>query len=165
MIHAFRQVRLTNSLLTVTGDTRLQVGNRQVVYTDETGSFGNGASAGVASINGLTGALTASGYGDITVTTNGNILQISGNNSSLNTWTGNQQSFYTSISPTGNDTYFIEFPFSFSSAPKVVASVEITGDVLYSIAIRNRTVSGYSVIFSDYIAESGVGVHTIATIN
>jgi hypothetical protein len=187
MIHAFKQIRLTNNILTVTGASsdRLQVGSRQVVYTDETGNFGAGGNR-VSSINSLTGALSLSGYGNITVTTDGiNTVRISGDVSNLattsnlnstgqtlqtqisaiNTWTGRQQSFSTSISPTGLDNYFISFPTNFSIAPKVVSTVEVTGDVMYSSAVRNRTVSGYTVIFSDTIAESGVVLHTIATIN
>lgn len=186
MIAAYKQLRLTNSLVTVTGgaDTRLQVGSRQVVYTDETGNFGGGTR--VSSLNTLTGALTASGYGNITVTNDGsNVVRISGDVSnlatvanlastgstlqtqisSLNVWTGGFQSFTTSITPTGNDNYFIQFPVNFSIAPRVVTSVEVTGSVMYGVVVSSRTISGYTALFTDTIADSGISLHTIASVN
>lgn len=112
---------------------------------------------------------TLSGYTNNTFATIVNLASTGSNLqtqiSSLNTWTGRQLSFITGINPTGFDNYFVNFPVIFSSIPKVLVTVEITGDVMYAAAVRNRNVSGYTVLFSDTISELGVSLHTIATIN
>jgi hypothetical protein len=95
MIHAFRQIRLTNSLLTVTGAGVLQVGSEQVVYQSQTGVYATAANlnatgsflyslissstAGVSSVAGLTGQINVSGFGNIVITTGAsNAIYISG---------------------------------------------------------------------------------------
>jgi len=55
------------------------------------------------------------------------------------------------------------FPQAFGAIPRVVqTSIEVTGDVMYYMAIRNRATTGYWAIFSDTITESGVVLHTLA---
>lgn len=240
MTSAFRQIRLTNTNVIVTGGGVLQVGAEQVVYRSQTGLFATTGSlnasgqylqglitsgqSGVGSIMGLSGIVSISGYGDVTVSTVGNTIQISGNTgayvnfasiqnlaatglflqseinvlSGLSVFTsqtgqfyaasnpnqyissgnadakyalasqtgsfltsGQNQAFITSI-PTGIDIYFIQFLTNFATTPKIQATIEVTGDIFYSLAIRSRTVSGYNALFSDIIQESGVSVHTIA---
>lgn len=75
------------------------------------------------------------------------------------------QIFTTGI-PTGVDNVFIKFPSgNFASVPKISVTLEVTGDVLYTIGIRGRTISGYTALFSDTIQESGVMIHTFASVN
>lgn len=93
-----------------------------------------------------------------TLTTN---LASSGNTFAL--WTGKFQSFITAISP-GLDIYPISFPIVFSSIPKVVSSLEITGEILYNIAVQTRSTTGYFCLFSDIVTEN-VSINTIATLN
>lgn len=65
--------------------------------------------------------------------------------------------------PTGVDSYFIGWTPNYPSAPTMIqATLGVTGDAIYGINIRNRTISGYTAIFSDLIAESGVYVNTFA---
>jgi hypothetical protein len=78
--------------------------------------------------------------------------------------TGNQQSFVTTVA-TGIDLQYVSFPFNFPIIPKIVASMEVSSDIMYSMNVRNRSISGYNAIFSDTIQETGVFIHTIATIN
>lgn len=231
MIHAFKQIRLSNYSVLVTGAGTMMVGAESVVYQSQTGVFANqtyvnnvsgelstrlnetgsyllsqiaASSAGVSQLNGLSGSLTASGYGNITVTTSGQVIRISGDTGAyanfatttnlfntgvtLNTKIDNLsgyanstfalssqatgyvrmlsiQAFVTGI-PTGIDNYFVGFPSgNFPTVPKIQATVEVTGDIMYMVNVRNRTISGYTAIFSDTIQESGVSLHTFATIN
>lgn len=78
-------------------------------------------------------------------------------------WTGAHQSFTTTVT-TGIDNQVISYPSVFGTTPKVQVSIEVTGDIFYSVAVRNRNVSGYTAIFSDIIQESGVVLHTFATL-
>lgn len=86
-------------------------------------------------------------------------------NTKITNYSGNSQFFRTLI-PTGIDIYFISFPVNFINIPKVVATIEITGDIMYGLNIRNITTSGYSGLFSDVITEeSGIYVNSYCSIN
>jgi hypothetical protein len=252
MIHAFKQIRLNGSNVLVTGAGVLQVGSESVVYQSQTGVLApqsrldatgsyllsqiSANSAGVSQLNSLSGSLIVSGYGNISVTTSGQVIRVSGDTgayaafataanlaltgANIAAWTGttpsifaqktetgtfivqgqtgqfassinlfttgstldtkinnasgyanntfvrlvNQQNFVTGI-PTGIDNYFISFPSgNFPAVPKIQATVEVTGNIMYMMNVSNRTVSGYTAIFSDTIQESGVSVHTFASI-
>ena len=220
MINAFREIRLTNSNLKVSGvDSRLYVGQNTTVFQNETGSFitsaqtglfypasnpsgyitsaqaggvqtigvSGGTVSGAVVITGLGGTIVSRTGQTVYVSTDLSAYALSANTGSFVTtsqtgvfataanlastgstfaaWTGKFQSLVTSITPTGLDNYFIQFPLNFSSAPRVVASVEVTGNVMYNIAVQSRTISGYTCLFSDLVAESGVSVNTIATLN
>ena len=222
MIQAFNQIRLTNNIVNASGN-RLSVGGQGVVYQSETGGFATSAnlissgayltnlisasSAGVTSVNSATGVLTILGAGNVSVTTNGANITISGNTgqysnfittsqtgqfyaannpngfitsaqtgvfaTSLNlvatglsfaTYTGKQQTFTTSIA-SGADNYFVQFPFNFPVVPRVNVTLEVTSSYIYSLAVSNRTISGYTCLFSDIVAETGVYLHTFASLN
>ncbi len=82
----------------------------------------------------------------------------------LGIWTGNQQSFST-VMYVGIDSTGIVFPSTFSAVPRtVLATIEVTGDVMYMVNVRARTVNGYTAIFSDTVQESGVTIHTFASL-
>lgn len=81
----------------------------------------------------------------------------------INVLSGNSQEFVTSI-PTGVELFPVIFPVSFPSVPKVQATVEVTGDVMYFVGVKNRTTTGYFALFSDIITEDGVSVNTFAKI-
>ncbi len=95
-----------------------------------------------------------------TLTTN---LASSGNTFAV--YTGKFQSFSGSLTPTGADSYFISFPLNFASVPRIAASIEVTGSILYMMNVQNKTISGFTALISDLIAESGVSVLGMATIN
>jgi DNA-binding Lrp family transcriptional regulator len=63
------------------------------------------------------------------------------------------------------DTTGIMFPAVFASTPRtVLATIEVTGDTMYMVNVRGRTVSGYTAILSDTVQESGVVIHTFASL-
>lgn len=121
-------------------------------------------------INGLSGQLNISGS-NLYLKSNPNQYVQSGNltgyatTTNFNTFSGNQQSFITGISPTGLDTYYINYPLNFTSIPRVQTTVEVTGTIMYLNNIQNRSISGFTSIFSDIIQESGCLLHVYASIN
>ena len=174
MIQSFNQVRLSNQFMSASGG-RLLVSNSGVVYQSETGQFITASQTGAFGGSANTGALTGVFY-PLTGNPSGFILpaqtgafssnsNVAATGAIFATYTGNIQDFVTGISPTGLDNYFIQFPFNFSSTPRVLTTVEVTGNIVYGTAISNRTVSGFTALFSDYIAESGVKLNVYATIN
>ena len=255
MIQSFNQIRLTNNIVNASG-SRLTVNGSGVLYQSETGQFAsinslnntgayltsliNAASAGVSSLNGSSGILNIVGTGNVSITTVGQTITISGNTgayanfvtlgqtgvfasvsnllatgaglqtsvNALNIWTGSStglyyplssnpsnyvttaqtgafasnvaliasgalftsytgkiQIFTSGISPTGLDTYTIYYPQVFASVPKVLCTVEVTGNYAYGVSIANRTTSGFNALFSDYIGESGVLLDVYSSIN
>lgn len=141
----------------------LQFNGSNVITDAQSGQFASAAS--FSSLNGTVTTLNTnlnmvSGSAQ---TANNNISALSG------TLTGNyvtraSQVSVNTVIPTGTDSYFVTFGITFSSIPKVQATVEVTGDVMYYVAIRNRTTSGYTALFSDTVLESGVYVNTFASI-
>ena len=174
MIQSFNQIRLSNQFMSASGG-RLLVSNSGVVYQSETGQFitssQTGAFGGSVNTGQLTGAFyplnsNPSGYISTTQTgTFASLTNLAATGAIFATYTGNIQDFATGITPTGLDTYFIQFPFNFSVTPRVLTTVEVTGSIIYGTAVSNRTVSGFTALFSDYIAESGVKLNVYATIN
>lgn len=94
MIQSFNQIRLTNNIVNASGQ-RLTVGGSGVIYQSETGQFASAinlnatgsylatlisaSSAGVGSLNGASGTINIVGTGNVSVTTVGQTITISGN--------------------------------------------------------------------------------------
>lgn len=73
------------------------------------------------------------------------------------------QVFTKTLTP-GLDAYQIDFPVSFGGPiPKVQASLEVAGEVMYSLSTRSIGTAGYTGVLSDNIAENGVKIHTFAS--
>ena len=73
------------------------------------------------------------------------------------------QVFTKTLTP-GLDAYQIDFPVSFGGPiPKVQASLEVAGEVMYSLSTRSVGTAGYTGVLSDNIAENGVKIHTFAS--
>lgn len=109
----------------------------------------------------------ASGILQSQINTDKNNLTLTGQilSNIITTFSGNQQRF-TTVIPTGIDTYFITYPVPFSSIPRIVTQIEVTGEIMYLMNVRGRTTIGYTGIFSDTIQEiSGVYITTDASIN
>jgi len=100
LIPAFNQIRLTNSFVSVSGE-RVKVANDNTLMVRDSGNFANlqsltglsgylisqitAAAGGVASINGASGVMNIFGAGNVSVTTVGQNITISGNsNDGLN---------------------------------------------------------------------------------
>lgn len=78
--------------------------------------------------------------------------------------TGSERYFNTSV-PTGVDSLLVTWSPNFANIPNMIqVTLEITGNILYDVNIRNRTISGYTAVFSDTITESGILLHTLAKI-
>jgi hypothetical protein len=77
--------------------------------------------------------------------------------------TSSQTSFITSV-PQGVESLFVPFPFNFASPPKIQVTVEVTGDVMYAVNVRSRTISGYTALLSDTVSEDGVSLHSFASV-
>lgn len=170
MIQSFNQVRLTSQMVNASGGA-LSVNGVNVVMQTQTGSFITSGQtglfyaasnpAGYISTGALTGYVQSSATGAfITTGQTGAFL----GSASFNTFTGNSQNFITSIS-TGINSQFIAFPFNFASVPKVVTSMEVTSNFVYNMVVSSRTISGYTALLSDTVAETGVSLHTYATVN
>jgi len=99
--------------------------------------------------------------------TTGSILQTNINNFSgyVNatyvTKTSNQV-FTTPLTP-GADTYTINYPVVFGSVPKVQATLEVAGDVMYNLSIKSINQTGYVGLLSDNVLENDVSIHTFAS--
>lgn len=74
-----------------------------------------------------------------------------------------QQVFSKDLSPTNLDAYAVIYPVPFATAPKVQATLEVPGDVMYNLSIRSISEVGYTGLLSDNILEAGAKIHTFAS--
>lgn len=162
-------------------------------YSELTGVSGylhgliTGANSDVQSINvdgtTLQNAITFSGRDGLTIGTENQVILFSGNSgyfqgevTRLDTYNTNysgwanaefvkkatQQVFKTSLSP-NSEEYTITYPVAFSSVPKVQATLEVSGDVMYSLSIKNIGTNGYTGALSDILLEDHAYIHTFAS--
>jgi hypothetical protein len=82
----------------------------------------------------------------------------------INTILSNQQIFTTPLTA-GSDSYQINYPISFGGPiPKIQATLEVPGNILYNLSISNIQTYGYTGLLSDDLAEVGAKIHTFASI-
>ena len=74
-----------------------------------------------------------------------------------------QQVFTTSLTQ-GTDSYAIFYPVTFTTTPKVQATLEVAGDVMYNLSIKSIGTAGYTGLLSDDLAEAGAQIHTFASV-
>lgn len=74
------------------------------------------------------------------------------------------QVFTTNLTP-GADAYSINYPVPFGGVtpPKVQATLEVAGDVMYNLSIQSVGFTGYTGLLSDNVLESNVKIHTFAS--
>jgi hypothetical protein len=73
------------------------------------------------------------------------------------------QVFTTSLA-VGLDAYQIDFPLSFGGPiPKIQATLEVPGEVMYNLSTRSIGTAGYTGLLSDNILEAGAKIHTFAS--
>jgi len=72
------------------------------------------------------------------------------------------QVFRRTLAP-GLDSYAIIYPVPFVGTPKVQATLEVPGEVMYNLSVRSVDQNGYTGVLSDNIAESPVYIHTFAS--
>lgn len=106
----------------------------------------------------LSGALNASGNALYNLTT-----ALSGAADAKFVKRSSQQVFTTSLTQ-GTDSYAIFYPVSFSTAPKVQATLEVGNDVMYNLSIKSISAAGYTGLLSDDLAEAGAKIHTFASV-
>jgi len=78
-----------------------------------------------------------------------------------------QQVFYKDLSPNDGtaDSFAIIYPVSFGGPiPKIQATLEVAGDVMYNLAVKSIGTNGYTGVLSDNLAESSAKIHTFASI-
>lgn len=73
-----------------------------------------------------------------------------------------QQVFTTTLN-VGLDEYQINYPVAFGATPKVLATLEVPGNVMYSLSTRSIGTAGYTGVLSDNILEVGAKIHTFAS--
>jgi len=74
------------------------------------------------------------------------------------------QQVFTKTLIAGLDAYQINFPVSFGGAiPKVLATLEVPGDVMYNLSTKSIGTAGYTGLLSDNILEDGAVIHTFAS--
>jgi hypothetical protein len=73
------------------------------------------------------------------------------------------QVFTKDLSPTNLDAYAVIYPVPFATAPKVQATLEVPGDVMYNLSIRSISEVGYTGLLSDNVLEAGARIHTFAS--
>ena len=74
------------------------------------------------------------------------------------------QVFTTNLTP-GADAYSINYPVVFGGVvpPKVQATLEVAGDVMYNLSIKSISTTGYTGLLSDNVLENDVKIHTFAS--
>ena len=74
------------------------------------------------------------------------------------------QVFTTNLTP-GADAYSINYPVPFGGVtpPKVQATLEVSGDVMYNLSVQSVGLTGYTGLLSDNVLESNVKIHTFAS--
>jgi hypothetical protein len=74
------------------------------------------------------------------------------------------QVFTTNLAP-GADAYSINYPVPFGGVtpPKVQATLEVSGDVMYNLSVQSVGFTGYTGLLSDNVLESNVKIHTFAS--
>jgi len=117
--------------------------------------FVGGSSNKVTSLNNLTGALSLVGVAGIQISTGIGTITISGSN------TSSEQFFITGV-PSGVDNYYINFPRNFAQTPIIVPSIQTSGQTIYSLDISETSLSGFRVLFSNDVLESGVFLNVYA---
>jgi hypothetical protein len=96
-----------------------------------------------------------------------NLAFLTGVSGSLSSLAGGKvasatQKQFSVLLPTGIETTGIAFPGTeFTSAPTVQVTFE--GDVIYQTVVKNRTVSGFDVFFSDVIQEENSYINVFAS--
>lgn len=171
-----------SELLSISGDLeqKINVANTDVqsIYVET----GNGLGYT------LQNALTFTGANGLTIGVDGQVVTFSGDSSALNNtiyltgkalseyntvysgWAeaefvkkATQQVFTTNLTPVNLDAYAIIYPTAFASTPKIQATLEVPGDVMYNLSIRSIGTDGYTGILSDNVLEAGAKIHTFAS--
>ena len=156
---------LTGNFSTLSGNL-IATGN---FLSDNLISTGNTLSQNIASTGNTLSQNIASTGSSLSqnLATTGSILQTNINNFSgyVNatyvTKTSNQV-FTTPLTP-GSDSYTINYPVVFGSTPKVQATLEVAGDVMYNLSIKSINPTGYVGLLSDNVLENDVSIHTFAS--
>ena len=174
-----------SELLSVSGDLQQQINNASADVSSIYIETGNGLGYT------LQNALTFTGANGITLGVNGQVITFSGDTANLSNaifqtgknlseyntvysgWASaefvkkaTQQVFSTPLTPTNLDAYAIIYPapFDLSSTPKVQATLEVPGDVMYNLSIQAISYSGYTGLFSDNVMEAGAKIHTFVSV-
>ena len=145
-----------NELAAALNDDSSFASNLTNTLTNISGSLDGRITSEVSALNSTIS--TASGA------LNGSLSSVSGAlQSGINTKVASAtQKQFSVLLPIGIETTGISFPGSaFASAPTVQVTFE--GDVIYQTVLKNRTVSGFDVYFSDVIQEENSYINVFAS--
>jgi hypothetical protein len=142
------------------------VNSRDSLFSGQTASTGSILSSRINSLSGYVNSQNTLFSGQIAST--GSILDNKINNYSG--WANatyvaksSQQVFTKELTPLNLDAYAIMYPVAFVGIPKIQATLEVPGEVMYNLSVRSVGSDGYTGVLSDNIAESPVYIHTFAS--
>ncbi len=149
------------------------------------------SNAGVSSLNGVSGTITLAGAGNVSVSTVGQSITVSGNTGIYSTFitTGQTGAFATSVNTgsllaastftgftggilkivttltSGVQFQTISYPVTLPSNPIVICDFENDVDgFIYNHAIYNVNTSGFNVGFSDILSNSGYRLYSTVNV-
>jgi len=118
---------------------------------------------------------TLSGYTNDTFATKTNLATTGSDlDTKINTLSGyadstyvgksNQRVFSVTLTP-GSDSYTINYPVAYNGAPspRVQATLETAGDVMYHISVRSINTTSFVLDLSDVLVEENTKVHVYAS--
>lgn len=145
-----------NELANALGDDASFASNLTNTLTNISGSLDSRITSEVSSLS--SAISTASGALNSSLSSVSGALQ-----SAIDTKVASAtQKQFTVLLPVGIETTGIVFPgAAFASAPSVQVTFE--GDVIYQTVVKNRTVSGFDVFFSDIVQEAGSYINVFAS--
>lgn len=125
------------------------------------GALENTGSILINAINSLSG-YTQSNLYETGNTLNNRINSLSGY---INIINSGVYSFTTGLNPTGYDLYYINYPVLFSQKPNISVNMELTqSSNIYGLAVSGNTSTGFFILFTDTIDESGVLLNVLAKV-
>jgi hypothetical protein len=154
-------INTLTSNLNLTGTTLSQnLASTGSTLASNLASTGSTLAANLAS----TGSTLATNLASTGSTLQTNINTLSGYANATFVAKTSNQVFTTSLTP-GADAYSINYPVPFGGVipPKVQATLEVAGDVMYNLSVQSVGFTGYTGLLSDNVLESNVKIHTFAS--
>jgi hypothetical protein len=154
-------INTLTSNLNLTGTTLSQnLASTGSTLASNLASTGSTLAANLAS----TGSTLATNLASTGSTLQTNINTLSGYANATFVAKTSNQVFTTNLTP-GADAYSINYPVPFGGVtpPKVQATLEVSGDVMYNLSVQSVGFTGYTGLLSDNVLESNVKIHTFAS--
>lgn len=142
---------------------RIGVEGQNILFSGNSGYFQGQIQGLSANITNVSNNLVSTGNKILDITNNYNSAYSGWANAEFVAKSSNQ--VFTKTLNVGLDAYQIDFPVSFGGPiPKVQATLEVPGDVMYNLSVKSIGTAGYTGVLSDNILEIGAKIHTFASI-